>query len=489
TCPICFELWTTSGSHRIVSLKCGHLFGQSCIQKWLKGQNGKCPQCNAKAKRMDIRVLYAKAIKALDTTERDRALEELAKERESKRKMELEKAQLSLRYQQSIEECTVLRNEQDILLREIELLRCGQFYQNHCEPCIISSQTVCTGQFKLDKTINISQEGKCRVLAYSSSLAALLVSQPSNSHLFKGFGVKKISTMDLKTFQYVPIHSNVIRDICFHPVYDDGMLLSCGMDKTIKITSIMSNAVVQTYESSLPVWSCVWNTSNKLYFYAGLSNGTVLEYDTRNTSEAVQEINKEAKRAPVVSLQYVPKDDDANFKQEGLLVGQLDQTSFYEKKNESELKLHLLPLDGDLCFDSSSRQLLASFRSSTKYPYARHQLCRLTASRLSESQSIDDICSCSTLHSLRAGKAQATLSRSTLFHTGDDSNRLIICGAGNNGNDESTATVQTWDGLTGQQLQKLPCGGVPLDMLPININNTKHLAVLLNTQLKIYRWQ
>ncbi|ESO95471.1 hypothetical protein LOTGIDRAFT_160624 [Lottia gigantea] len=121
--------------------------------------------------------------------------------------------------------------------------------------------------------------------------------------------------------------------------------------------------------------------------------------------------------------------------------------------------------------------------------FLKKALCRLTASRLSESQSIDDICSCSTLHSLRAGKAQATLSRSTLFHTGDDSNRLIICGAGNNGNDESTATVQTWDGLTGQQLQKLPCGGVPLDMLPININNTKHLAVLLNTQLKIYRWQ
>lgn len=26
-CPICFENWTNFGSHRIVSMKCGHLFG------------------------------------------------------------------------------------------------------------------------------------------------------------------------------------------------------------------------------------------------------------------------------------------------------------------------------------------------------------------------------------------------------------------------------------------------------------------------------
>ena len=35
----------------------------SCIDKWLKGQGGKCPHCNAKAKRQDIRVIYAKSIK------------------------------------------------------------------------------------------------------------------------------------------------------------------------------------------------------------------------------------------------------------------------------------------------------------------------------------------------------------------------------------------------------------------------------------------
>lgn len=27
-CPICFEKWSNTGSHRLISMKCGHLFGQ-----------------------------------------------------------------------------------------------------------------------------------------------------------------------------------------------------------------------------------------------------------------------------------------------------------------------------------------------------------------------------------------------------------------------------------------------------------------------------
>lgn len=46
----------------------------SCVDKWLKGSGGKCPQCNAKAKKGHIRIIYSKAISVVDTTERDQAL-------------------------------------------------------------------------------------------------------------------------------------------------------------------------------------------------------------------------------------------------------------------------------------------------------------------------------------------------------------------------------------------------------------------------------
>ena len=41
----------------------GYIYNFRCIERWLKGQGGKCPQCNAKAARKDIRVIYAKALR------------------------------------------------------------------------------------------------------------------------------------------------------------------------------------------------------------------------------------------------------------------------------------------------------------------------------------------------------------------------------------------------------------------------------------------
>lgn len=81
-CSICLESWTLNGPHRIVSLKCGHLFGKrylhqvvpnysplSCIEKWLKN-SGTCPQCKSSGRMADIRAIYALKIVALDTAEK-----------------------------------------------------------------------------------------------------------------------------------------------------------------------------------------------------------------------------------------------------------------------------------------------------------------------------------------------------------------------------------------------------------------------------------
>ena len=48
-CTICFESWSNSGEHRIASLRCGHFFGKSCIEKWLRGSGTACPNCNEKS--------------------------------------------------------------------------------------------------------------------------------------------------------------------------------------------------------------------------------------------------------------------------------------------------------------------------------------------------------------------------------------------------------------------------------------------------------
>eukprot|EP00126_Sphaerothecum_destruens_P014099 Sdes_comp24219_c0_seq1m22225 len=82
-CSICMEPFTTSGRHRIVSLKCGHIFGKVCIKKWLdpsqtksiKNKVHKCPHCNMKATLKDLRpVFLPKRAQLIDNTEKEQTL-------------------------------------------------------------------------------------------------------------------------------------------------------------------------------------------------------------------------------------------------------------------------------------------------------------------------------------------------------------------------------------------------------------------------------
>lgn len=91
-CPICLDPWTNGGDHRLSSLKCGHFFGQSCIERWLKGGGGGggCPNCNEKASKKDVRIHFLAKLTALDTAERDRAVQQMEKAQAELRKLQLE---------------------------------------------------------------------------------------------------------------------------------------------------------------------------------------------------------------------------------------------------------------------------------------------------------------------------------------------------------------------------------------------------------------
>ncbi|GAB1605169.1 hypothetical protein Ahia01_000798700 [Argonauta hians] len=489
-CPICFDAWTTSGNHRPASLRCGHLFGQSCIEKWLRGQGEKCPQCNSRARRNDIRVIFTKNIRAVDTVERDRALQDLARCKQRNAELNLELAELGRKYQL---DSTRFKNELQDARNEIKFLRSRLMDSKNASPSDLSvsaeysmnnsQETSGKGQYKCDKTILIWEGGNCRVMTYSSFLGIFVVSQPSSSPLFQGFGVRKVSVADFRTTEYLPLHTKLIRCICFHPTHCDGLLLSCAMDKKIKLTSLISNTVVQQYDVPLPAWSCVWNSDDHNYFYAGLQNGLVLEFDVRNTDTFVRQINTEGSRSPVVSLQFIPAAPFAHFRPGGLLVGQLDRISFYEKLSNDEYRLHLLPLEGNLTslfFETHTRQLLASFRNSAKFPKVRHLVCEMT-SVMSDDH---NICSCNVVQTFYGGSPQTLLTKTSLVQHPTDKNRLFICAG-----EELASAVNIWDGKTFQHIQKLHCGAPVLDICAFSTkNNTSYLLALTEKQVKLHKW-
>ncbi|KAF9362343.1 RING finger and WD repeat domain-containing protein 3 [Mortierella sp. NVP85] len=96
TCSICFEPWTNSGTHPLVAIKCGHLFGQS-----------------RPAKRKDVRRLWSKNIVVVDTAERDNAIAQLKKEQELRTRSDSDLNNLRLAYDMLKVEMTKLQKKHD----------------------------------------------------------------------------------------------------------------------------------------------------------------------------------------------------------------------------------------------------------------------------------------------------------------------------------------------------------------------------------------
>ncbi|CAG5130091.1 unnamed protein product [Candidula unifasciata] len=85
-CSICLAPWSACGDHRLTSLRCGHLFGHSCIVRWIENAHN-CPYCCAYAEVTDLRNIFAQKVQAEDTTDRDLALELLKKERAARKEL------------------------------------------------------------------------------------------------------------------------------------------------------------------------------------------------------------------------------------------------------------------------------------------------------------------------------------------------------------------------------------------------------------------
>ncbi|KAG8012373.1 E3 ubiquitin-protein ligase RFWD3 [Nibea albiflora] len=468
-CTICFEAWTTAGEHRLSALRCGHLFGFTCIQRWLKAQGpaAKCPQCNKKAKRSDIVLLYAPKLRALDNSEQEILKKSLEQEQSLRRKAELESAQYKLKLQ-------VVTNKYGQAQQELQELKALMAQAGRSSvPSSSSSVSTSlllslsqradgsrTAQYSFSKAVLVSQAGGSRVLSYCEPLSCLLASQPSpQATLVPGCGVKKVSVVNMKASQYVPIHSKQIRGLSFNR-QNDSLLLSAALDNTIKLTSN--------------------------YVYAGLSNGSVLVYDTRDTSTHVQELHPLRSRCPVASLCYIPRAASSSFPCGGLIAGSLEGGCFWEQVNETTYRPHVLPLETAGCTDiqveTESRHCLVTYRPGRSNPSLRCVLMALNRTPQQDSSQLPS-CSCSPVQTFSAGSSCKLLTKNAVFKSPDGDGMLVCAG------DEASNSTMVWDAGTGSLLQKLPADLPVLDISPFTVNGEHFLASLTEKMLKLYKWE
>ncbi|KAM9301957.1 E3 ubiquitin-protein ligase RFWD3 [Gastrophryne carolinensis] len=490
TCAICFEPWTNAGQHRLSALRCGHLFGYTCIDRWLKGGAAKCPQCNKKAKRGDIVVLYARTLKALDTSEQERMKSSLEMEQSLRRKAELESAQCRLQVQVLTDECGKLRKQIQELKMMIAQHGTSSSSQQPSSSRVGTSGSLPSSQgqhkYNFEKAILISQGGNCRVMSYCEWLGCLVVSQPSShSTLIPGCGVKKLSAANMKSSQYIPIHSKQIRGLAFNN-RSDGLLLSAALDNTVKLTSLLTNTVVQTYNTGRPVWSCCWCADDSNYVYAGLINGSVLVYDLRDTSQYVKELVPQASRCPVVSLSYVPRAASEVFPCGGVLAGTLEGACFWEMK-DAQYKPHILPLEAGGCVDvqteSSTRHCLVTYRPGKSHNYMRCVMMELVSNRLADA-SDEYNCSCYPVQTFNAGPTCKLLTKNAIYQNPERDGSILVCAG-----DESSNSAMLWHSGSGSLVQKLQADQPVLDICPMEVNQTSLLATLTEKMVKIYKWE
>ncbi|XP_031313940.2 E3 ubiquitin-protein ligase RFWD3 isoform X2 [Camelus dromedarius] len=488
TCTICLEQWTNAGDHRLSALRCGHLFGYKCISKWLKGQARKCPQCNKKAKHSDIVVLYARTLRALDTSEQELMKSSLQKEQMLRKQAELESAQCRLRLQVLTDECTKLHSRVQDLQKLIvqhrdQISQQPRGSQARSLSCLPSSQS--QHKYHFQKTFTVSQTGNCRIMTFCDALSCLVVSQPSPQASFlPGFGVKMLSTANMKSSQYIPMHGKQIRGLAFSR-QSKGLLLSASLDNTVKLTSLETNTVVQTYNAGRPVWSCCWCLDENNYIYAGLVNGSIMVYDLRNTSCHIQELVPQKARCPLVSLSYIPRAASATFPYGGVLAGTLENASFWELKMGFTHWPHVLPMEPGGCIDfqteSSTRHCLVTYRPDKNHTTLRSVLMEM-------SYKLDDagepVCSCHPVQTFLGGPTCKLLTKSAIFQNPENDGSILVCTG-----DEASNSALLWDAGSGSLLQDLQADQPVLDICSFGVNHNSYLATLTEKMVHIYRWE
>lgn len=370
-CVICTELWTNSDEHHVVALRCGHLFGKKCIESWLtQFKNHRCPQCNKPAKRRDIVKIYARNLKPLDTSERDQA--------NAKAKMWEDKAKgFEQEYQKCDAKCKMLQKEVDRLKLQLMNSALGQ---NSC----INLNSNISGHKSTTTFPSIShlksfevKEGGCRLHSYCRLIEALAVSIPNPSHtnsLFPKFGVKKVPLDSSKT-ESLFIHSKQIKDMTINQY--DGTLLTVSLDKTLKISSLISKSVISTINLDIEPWSIHICPIRSELFYVGLRNGQVLLYDKRMSNQQVTSFSTTSK-SPVVSLSTIQYDSLEGGKHTGIMSLQLDSCSIYtfdDGNPANNNRTFKMPIEGKFVsshFDKTSGLSLISCRPSQKHSKVTH---------------------------------------------------------------------------------------------------------------------
>lgn len=470
-CTICMDQWTSSGDHRVCCLRCGHLFGYSCILKWLQCYNSsgnrRCPQCNKKATVKHIRLLYAKKVTSKDTGELENVKQDLQRVTVEKNQMQTDLSQCNIRLKVYEQQLICMQSRvSDLENRLLEIN--SRTNQNAGDSS--------AKKFQLERSIDICKDAECRVLDYNPWYKYLVVSHKRHNGFMTRYGVRKIYSENFDTRQFIFLHDQALRDITFHSMHQT-LLLSVGFDGCANLVDIQNNMTVHTFHTERPLWSCCWLDDNPNFFLVGAQNGSITRFDIRQTSSSIDTLNGPGDRSPVVSLATVPPNPGNGISRGGFIACRLNTCYMYEANNSEYLPKHMC-LEGPFIsvrYDEKNNHALISSRPNARQPHARHVVC--TVEKDSE-----DALVCNAVHTFFAGRSQHLLSRPCHIHM---ENETLVAAY----HEETNSNISLWSTANGEKFQTLPASDSILDLCSFTVQNELLLASLSAKKLRLYNYK
>ncbi|KAJ0397375.1 hypothetical protein P43SY_008206 [Pythium insidiosum] len=327
-CSVCYDPCTKVGRHRLVSLKCGHVYGKKCIERWV-AERKSCPNCNVSVRKADIRPLFTDHVAVVDNTATVDMTDKFEAEKSRRILIETELSRAKLQVQLAQAEATRWQQEAAQWRQRAADLQCqlasDRFTAaNKPESTSLSTPTrvqplrstpsESTPRREPSRSQPFASQAasptpaaaasapspsptaapmdgwsyrplfryslqSARVFAISKSCSLLCVGEAFSptSH-----GILKLSAADTRHTIRISAHQSPVRDLCLSASED--LVLSIAFDGRLAVASLRSDSVVQQY--ALPPgrtlgWSCCLSDADPHALYCGLQDGTVAKYDMR----------------------------------------------------------------------------------------------------------------------------------------------------------------------------------------------------------------
>lgn len=336
----------------------------------------------------------------------------------------------------------------------------------------------------LEKNIDISKDPGCRCMVSSRSDRLLVVSQKSSQSIFPGFGLRYIDLETLKPTNFVHVSAKQIRDLVVtdYPESQPNCLLTATMENCGRLYDVNSKSFLQSFKPTPSsdggpeeqLWCCAFGQNDQVWF--GGHRGTVFQFDNRQPTQQRNEIKFPGDNSPVINVAFVPAIPDV-LPFGGILICKLKELCFFQFLDpgytSSRVPVNIEGPFSCMSYDPVNGFVLVMTRCG-KMP-CRYLMCQFE--RLPGTNSVALV----VKHAYTGSDVMPVMSRPVQYHVSGTDSVLMTAYL------QSTKMLTTWALENNQKLQSMSVADTILDLCPVYLRGTRHIAALTDTKCRIFK--